>query len=583
MAACKLGSLVAGGVLETATVACELASAGMDAGLAEREVAATIHSGMSKGMETPRSPESRNLDVPFRPGASVAKTGVSGADPWPEPASLGESLLPVLPFQAECLPVALRGWVADIAERLQAPVEYAAGAAMTIAGALIGRQIALKPGRYDDWMVVPNFWCCLIGPPSAMKSPSLAQARKPLDRLEGDAAKEYGAAMAEYKKRVAVVDAKTKKAKKDLQESVNDEEQSDLQADFLAGSIPDAPTPPVCRRYFTSDSTTEKLIELMRDNPRGILILRDELVAFLESLDRSGREGDRSFYCEAWNALGAFVQDRIGRGCIRTEACCASILGCATPGKIRSYVAEALADGDGADGFLQRFQLLLWPDVSEEWQRVDRWPNTADRDLAYEAIRGLNRIDITALGAERDKYDEGEGVPFLRFAPDAQLVWDDWYSEHMKRGRKDKDEHPAVLSHLGKMQKTVAAIALTCHILDSGQGPVTLDALRKALSWYDLLESHARRLYSAGASVNVTVARRLWRKITQGCLPNGFTARDVRRKCWSGLSTDETVRGALKELEVLGYLREQTIHTGGKPKVIFSINPKAEVAHEQAA
>ena len=34
----------------------------------------------------------------------------------------------------------------------------------------------------------------------------------------------------------------------------------------------------------------------LRDNPNGILILRDELVGLLASWEREGREGDRAFF-----------------------------------------------------------------------------------------------------------------------------------------------------------------------------------------------------------------------------------------------------------------------------------------------
>ena len=49
--------------------------------------------------------------------------------------------------------------------------------------------------------------------------------------------------------------------------------------------------PPVRQRYLTQDTTVEKLGELLRDNPRGVLIYRDELIGFLaRSTKRGARE-----------------------------------------------------------------------------------------------------------------------------------------------------------------------------------------------------------------------------------------------------------------------------------------------------
>ena len=39
----------------------------------------------------------------------------------------------------------------------------------------------------------------------------------------------------------------------------------------------------------------------MRDNPAGILVIRDELSGWLATLDKPGREGERGFFLSAWN------------------------------------------------------------------------------------------------------------------------------------------------------------------------------------------------------------------------------------------------------------------------------------------
>ena len=63
---------------------------------------------------------------------------------------------------------------------------------------------------------------------------------------------------------------------------------------------------------MTNNATIEKIAEILRDNPDGILYYRDELMGWLRSLDKAGREADRAFYLEAWNGNGSFSVDRIG-------------------------------------------------------------------------------------------------------------------------------------------------------------------------------------------------------------------------------------------------------------------------------
>ena len=48
-----------------------------------------------------------------------------------------------------------------------------------------------------------------------------------------------------------------------------------------------------------SDTTLEKMHEILSHNPGGVLIYRDELMGFLESWEKKGHESDRSFYLEA--------------------------------------------------------------------------------------------------------------------------------------------------------------------------------------------------------------------------------------------------------------------------------------------
>lgn len=109
------------------------------------------------------------------------------------------------------------------------------------------------------------------------------------------------------------------------------------------------------QRYLTQDATTEKLGELLRDNPRGLLLSRDELAGWLSTLERPGREGEREFYLEAWDGSGEYTFDRIGRGTVHIPALTLSVLGGIQPGKLARYLDEALDGGGGADGLLQRF------------------------------------------------------------------------------------------------------------------------------------------------------------------------------------------------------------------------------------
>jgi putative DNA primase/helicase len=299
----------------------------------------------------------------------------------------------VPPFEDTLLPEALRPWVADVAARVQCPADFVAVGVIVSAAAVLGRKVAIRPKRQDDWAVVPNLWGLAVGPPGLMKSPALAEALRPLSRLIGDAHAQYEEQMLAHHFRLAEARARHHDLTRRLRDAfANDEPTADLRQHFEA---PSAYRPPVGKRYLVNDATVEKLGELLNHNPNGLLLFRDELSGFLHTMDRPGHENDRAFYCEAWNGTGAYTYDRIGRGTLHIRAACVSVLGGIQPGPLESYLREVFG-GRGDDGLIQRFQLAVWPDVAGRWRNVDRWPDAAARGRAMR--RGRASGTAVSLG-----------------------------------------------------------------------------------------------------------------------------------------------------------------------------------------
>ena len=125
--------------------------------------------------------------------------------------------------------------------------------------------------------------------------------------------------------------------------------------------------------------------ELCAANPYGLMLSRDEISGWFETLTRAGKEGDREFFLEAWSGDGEHSYDRIGRGCLYIPHVCLSLFGTIQPGKLDSLIHSAGQDGKGADGLLQRFQILLYPDRRGPRSYVDE-PADKDAQIAYNAV-----------------------------------------------------------------------------------------------------------------------------------------------------------------------------------------------------
>jgi hypothetical protein len=488
---------------------------------------------------------------------------------WPPPRPLPPDIPAVEPFDLALLPESLRAWVEDIALRTQAPIDYSAVAAMVALACVVGRRIGIRPKKHDDWTVVPNLWAAIIGRPGVMKSVAIQEPLKAIRRLEIAAKNCFGEQVTEYKALQMVAVAKHKAAETELKKVVK---QGDEKAAAIARkALEQTPEVPVRKRYLVNDSSVEKLGEILSGNPQGVLVYRDELIGLLKSLDKEGQEGSRAFYLEAWNGDGRFTYDRIGRGTVDIEALCVSLIGSIQPGPLGEYLRCAVNSGKGDDGLMQRFQLSVWPDVARTFQNVDRWPNKDAKNRAFALLEDLDGLDPKLIGARTDEH--GNGVPFFRFASDAQVVFDEWRI-NLENKLRGNEEHPAIEAHLAKYRSLIPSLALLIHLADNGTGPVSRDALERSIRWGTYLESHARRIFAPAALSGACGARMLANKILDGAVVDGFSLRSVYMHNWSGLGTRDAAAEAVDVLIDAEWLREEKEqHTGGAPKTSYRINP----------
>jgi putative DNA primase/helicase len=489
--------------------------------------------------------------------------GHSWRDPQPIPADMPA----VMRFDCDVLPGPLRAFVEDVAERMQCPPDFPGVAIMVALAGAVGKKIGIRPKRQDDWLVVPNLWGAVIGRPGIMKSAAIRQPFRFLGRLEAEAKRRYEQELCDYQEQCLIAEIRQKEKKKAIEDAVR-KKKDPLEA--AKRFRVDEPEKPTSKRYVVNDSTVEKLGELLNQNSNGLTVFRDELVGLLRQLDKDGQEGARAFYLEAWDGLATFTYDRISRGTLYIESVLLSILGGIQPGRLLDYLGSALKGGAGDDGLLQRFQLMVYPDVPKKWHNVDRWPDTVAKQMAWEVFQRLDALDPTAVGAKTQ--DGDDGVPFLQFAAPAQELFDDWRAELEAKVRSG-DEHPALESHLAKYRSLVPSLALLIHLANGARGPVGEEAVRMAIGWADYLESHARRIYAIAINSACIAGKALAKRIAKGDLTDGFTLRDIYRKHWAGLSERQAVEQALDLLLDLGWLREEVEDTGGRSKTCYRINP----------
>jgi putative DNA primase/helicase len=484
--------------------------------------------------------------------------GLLPLEAWSEPQELDGALPDVETLDADLLPDSLRPLVEDTAERMQVPIDFPGVTTMSAIGMGTARRALIQPKVYDSsWGVVAHPWGGMVGPPGVMKSPVISAIFAPLRKIEEEWCREYEVASLAYdealetgKLDLAVFKEQYKSARK---------KGTDIPERF------DSTTGlrPIEQRITTTDPTIEKLHLLAKDNPAGVGMVRDELVGFLAGLDRPGHESDRAFYLEGWNGDQPYTIDRIGRGSVRVDHLCVTIYGGIQPGRLRAYLGDVLRDGPSNDGLIQRFQMLIWPDIKPGWVYTDTRPNASALKAAEEVYRRITAMDPNA--PQRFRFDD-----------EGQELFEAWLTRLEMRLRNE-DMSPIMQAHLAKYRSLMPSIALLLSLADGATSVVDFRHAQQAADWCEYLESHARRIYASHATPEKLAAISLSKKI-RGMLNEGkhtIALRDIYRHEWYGLGTPEEARAALQVLNAAGWVvQERQEPKAGRPSESYRINPR---------
>jgi hypothetical protein len=513
---------------------------------------------------------------------------LAGAAPsvfdWEKPNVIETKTPAVQVLSPELIPESLRPWLADVSHRMQTPPDFATVSALVIIGSIIGAGCAIRPKRLDDWEVIPNVWGACIGRPSVvLKSPSMKEPMQLLERLQADYGEQYeqekaGAEFDGLAAKAMLDDVKSQlsqKAKgKGNDRVVNPGDLQKLKADYL--ELTQNATPEPLRRLFkTNETSIQSMTLLQSQNPRGILVFRDELIGLLDKWDREDGADERAYFLEGWNGNGSYTDCKIGRGITDAKQICISLLGGIQPDKLKRYLYQAMQGNN--DGLMQRLQLAVWPDEPESWQLVDTYPNKADKQRAYDILQALAELDFNQCGAMQSDYDDR---PYFRFEDAGQAVFNEWLTE-LQTIKLKQEENPLMVEHFGKFRSLMPGLSLIFHCIDiadgKASGNVSATAARMAVEWCKYLESHARRVYAMAESPEHEAAVRLADKIKAGCLPSPFTCKTVYDKGWHGLKDRHEVEAACNILIDENWLmmerKPATGNRGRPPSPEYHINP----------
>jgi hypothetical protein len=512
--------------------------------------------------------------VPSKPSPDKAKIGTLVIDSSMAPRPIDTPLLDVVPLTPDMLPEPLRGFISDVAHRMNCPLDYPAVAMISMLGSAIGSRCAVKPKQKDSWHEVPNLWGGIVAPPSSKKTPATSEILSLLKPLEHEASERFNLDLKEYGIKAQILDGRKKRL---IKEAINADDSKAYQQQILEIENELEQSHPKMQRYQVNDVTPEKLADICTQNPQGVMVFRDELIGLLKSWEKQGNEAARAFFLEGWNGKQGYKIDRILRGSQFVNTLCLTVFGGIQPDKLQEYVGQMMRGEN--DGLMQRFQLLVYPDLVA-YKYVDEYPDGNAKLKAAEIVRAIVSADearIMQWGGYQSEYDK---IPKVSFSGGAQYVFEQWYNHNYAKSTSDEIS-PAEQQHLAKYPKLMPCLALIFHFIDcaSGNESKQISETNIALSvrWCEYLESHAGRIYNMASMASYS-AIILSKRISDGRVPDEFTVPDIQRKGWHSLKDNKVIKEAVDIL-----LRENWIidvspddrNAGRPPSPVYSVNPLA--------
>lgn len=341
----------------------------------------------------------------------------------------------VLPdFNASWLPSALSDYAIDQAELIGCSAVNIAMSALTACCAALDDAIQIQPTRHPTgWLESARIWTMIVGESGQKKSPGMQCARRPIARIDADLHANSLPEIAAYNDAHDAHRAAVKLWLKDKK-----------------GAQPAPPPRPLHRRAFMNEATIAALADVLCDNPRGLLVYREEMAGWLGSMDAFNRGSgmERAAWIEAYDG-GLRVIDRSmrGAGSVRVENWGVSFLGATQPGKIRS-TAERMSD----DGLLQRFIPIV---VDGARPAVDRIPDRRAMDDYASIVRGLFEMR------------PGDGP--VTMTEEAISLKETFLAE-VSEWQKLMSLPAMMRSHLGKWPGLFARLCLVFHAIECAHG-----------------------------------------------------------------------------------------------------------------
>jgi hypothetical protein len=219
------------------------------------------------------------------------------------------------------------------------------------------------------------------------------------------------------------------------------------------GDRPEKPERPVLARLTVDDATAEALVPILKENPRGVVLVRDELIGWVQVMNQyreGGKGADQQFWLSAWSGSTATVDRKTTHelGPLRVRRPFMGVVGGLTPEKLPTLRGDTPRKKAEQDGFLDRVLLSYPPEppvAAENWLEVAEGTLKL-LDKVLEKLRSLKMVPV----------QEGEQVtgcrPFVvKLTTTGRQAWQRFTQAHADE-RNAEDFPPFLIGPWAKLR-----------------------------------------------------------------------------------------------------------------------------------
>jgi hypothetical protein len=383
-------------------------------------------------------------DLPdWHAGLAEIVSTIAPAKKGTRPAPMVESYRP---FPVEALPEPVRGFVVAGAKAIGCDPSYIALPLLSELAAAIGnsRRICLKRTWYEPSIV----WTAIVGESGTAKSPAVELATRPVYAIHRRAMSEFTVEAERYER--LKLDYERDLAKWKSVKSHDDP--------------PAKPAEPILTRYVTNDTTVEALAALLQNQPRGLLLVRDELAGWLGSFDRYAAKcksgGDVAKWLELFHGHSLTVDRRSARP-IYIPRASVSVAGGIQPDALRRSLSADLF----ANGLAARLLLACPPRIAKRW---------TEADVTREVEAATAHVIEALYELAPEVGDDGDARPVdLCLSASGKAAWLAYFAEH---AAEQVDLAGDLAAAWSKLEGYAARLALIVHCVRQAAGDATLTA-----------------------------------------------------------------------------------------------------------